>query len=122
RLLNERGEESEEFQSALAAMLAEFGQTTDMWRRDAPSWEEDPAVPLAIVREYARLPEGQGPRDSAERQRLRREALEAELISEAPELLDKLRAGQQFLPCAEDHNFLCDQRTAAASRRRWLNI
>lgn len=109
-------------QSRLPRVLEEFGQTTDGWLQDVPSWDEDPAIPWRLLLEYAALPDDRSPSLAAARQRAQREALEAALRAEAPDLARLLPVPQQYVPVAEDHNVLCDQRLAAASRKRWLAI
>jgi pyruvate,water dikinase len=109
-------------QARLPGVLEEFGQTTDGWLQDAPSWEEDPGIAWRVVLEYAALDDDRSPALAAARQRERREQLEEALRRDAPDLARLLPAPQQYLPIAEDHNVLCDQRLAAASRRRWLAI
>jgi pyruvate,water dikinase len=117
-----------EFRARLAAFLERFGETTQMFLPDLPTWAEDQTALLAIVRGYAGRPDEDGPRDAARRQRERRADLEAELRERArtdgepAALVALLPAAQRFLPILEDHNFYCDQRLAAASRVRWLRI
>jgi phosphohistidine swiveling domain-containing protein len=116
------------FQAGLQTLLSEFGDTTEMFLADRPTWNDDQTVPLAMVRGYASRPDGEGPAEAASRQRLEREQLEAQLraaattnASTAP-LLPLLAVAQQYLPLLEDHNYLCDQRLTAASSARWRRI
>ncbi|HWO74150.1 MAG TPA: PEP-utilizing enzyme [Dehalococcoidia bacterium] len=117
-----------EFRARLQAVLDKYGSTSEGFVEDQPVWAEDPSLPLAAIRAYARLPDGQGPLDAARRQRERREQLEAALRSaataddEAREVERLMRIAQEHLPNLEDHNYLCDQRLSAASRQRWLAI
>ncbi|MBM4416645.1 MAG: hypothetical protein FJ035_10535, partial [Chloroflexi bacterium] len=109
-------------QARLPQVLQEFGQTTDGWLQDVPSWVEDPSIPWRLLLEYAALPDDRSPALAAARQRERREALEVALRVEASDLARLLAVPQQYLVVAEDHNVLCDQRLSAASRVRWLAI
>ena len=116
------------FREGFQAFLDTYGDTLDMFVQDAPTWGEDPTVPLALIRSYAQRPDGESPREAAAAQRRRREALEAELRGAAAsdpaaaDLLAALPVAQELLPVREDHNYLCDQRASAASRRRWLKV
>jgi pyruvate,water dikinase len=109
-------------------VLQEFGHTTNMGLQDLPTWGEDPAIPLALVKGYARLEEDHSPRAAAAKRRETRLRLEQDMRTRAQAdpsaaaLLPLLEMAQQFLPNLEDHNLLSDQRLAAASRVRWLRI
>jgi pyruvate,water dikinase len=94
-----------------------------------PVWREDPDIPMAAIRAYARQDDSAAPRLAAARQRERRLELEAELQrlaetgdEQAVRILTLLPAAQQLMPNIEDHNFLADQRQIAASRHRWMSI
>lgn len=116
------------FRDRFEALREAFGDTGEGFVEDQPTWGEDDAIPLAAIRAYAGQPDGNGPLDSARRQRERREALEAELRSVAAgdaqvtELLRLLPIAQELMPNLEDHNYYTDQRLSAASRARWLAI
>ena len=117
-----------EFQERMRLVLERYGSTSEGFVEDQPVWAEDPSLPLAAAHAFARLPDGRGPLDSARLQRERRERLEAALHAaagddeEAREVERLMRIAQEHLPNLEDHNYLCDQRLSAASRRRWLAI
>ena len=116
------------FDRRLDAFLDEFGHTIDSQVPDAPAWREAPRPALELVLRYADEPEDGSPARAAAIQVERRERLERELRDlalreeRAGELLAALPAAQELLPVREDHNTLCDQRLAAASRYRWLSI
>ncbi len=116
------------FDRRFAEFLEEFGHTIDSQVPDAPTWREDPRPALELVLRYADEPEEGSPARAAAVQVKRREQLEQELRDlavrdeRAGELLAALPAAQELLPVREDHNTLCDQRLAAASRYRWLSI
>ncbi|MSQ61118.1 MAG: hypothetical protein EXR43_00810 [Dehalococcoidia bacterium] len=117
------------FAQCLAAVVGEFGHTTNNGMLDLPTWGEDPAIPLALVRAYARQRDGRGPREAEARQRATRLRLEDELgalaaagVADAAALVSDMEMAQLLLPNLEDHNFLADQRMLAASRARWLRI
>ena len=117
------------FSRRLAEVVEEFGHTTNNGMIDLPTWKEDPAIPLALIRAYARQRDGRGPREAEDRQRATRLRLEGELHAlaesgdaDASTLIADMQMAQQLLPNLEDHNFLADQRMLAASRARWLRI
>ena len=116
------------FDNRLTAFLEEFGHTIDAQVPDAPTWREDATAALGLVLRYADEPEDAAPALAAARQVAQRERLERELRAlaesdeRARELVQALPKAQELLPVREDHNTLCDQRLAAASRYRWLNI
>lgn len=117
-----------EFRQRFAAMLEEFGHTNSKEMQDVPTWEENPSVPLTIVRACARQGDDRSPRETVRRQRERRLQLEGELRERAQAdavvaaLVPLMEMAQQLLPNLEDHNLLVDQRIAAASRARWLLV
>jgi len=116
------------FEGRFAAFLEEFGHTIDQQVADAPTWREDPRPGLDLVLRYAEEPEDAAPERASAEQAARRERLESELRARAEDderarpLLEALPAAQELLPVREDHNTICDQRLAAASRYRWLSI
>jgi pyruvate,water dikinase len=113
------------FESGLAELMRRFGYTTNIGGSHLPTWREDPSIPLALVKAYARLPDDRSPRAAAAEQARARAAIEQKLDAAEPsdsELLRLLEMAQQYLPNLEDHNLLCDQRVGAAIRERWLAI
>jgi pyruvate,water dikinase len=116
------------FAEYLAKLQDAFGSSAEGFVEDRPNWREDPAMPIAMARAYARLGDGQGPLDLHEQQKQRRQRLEAELReaaaddAEAADLLRLLPIAQEHLPNLEDHNYYTDQCLTAASRARWLAI
>ena len=117
-----------QFREEFGACLREFGHTNSKEMQDAPTWGEDPSIPLAVVRAYARQADDRSPREAVHRQSDRRQALERDLRGRAgtdpsvAALVPLMEIAQQLVPVLEDHNLLADQRIAAASRRRWLAI
>jgi hypothetical protein len=121
--------EARSFDDAFAAMIATYGHTSNNDLQDLPVWREDPDIPMAAVRAYARQDDDASPRNAAARQRERRLELEAELQhmadagdAQVAQVLAILAAAQEFMPNIEDHNFFADQRQIAASRHRWMSI
>jgi pyruvate,water dikinase len=116
------------FAEHLAKLQDAFGSSAEGFVEDRPNWREDPAMPIAMARAYARIEDGRGPLDMHEQQKQRRERLEAELRQaaaddpEASDLLRLLPIAQEHLPNLEDHNYYTDQCLTAASRARWLAI
>lgn len=119
---------SGDFRALFNEMLSVYGCTTNADLLDLPVWRDDPSIPLAAVRAYARQSDDADPRLSAARQRQHREEIEAELRGlaayddELAAIVRLLPLAQQLMPCLEDHNLLCDQRMEAGSRARWLSI
>ena len=109
------------FVEAFDAYLEEYG-----WRSNAgfgsPTWYEDPAVPLALLRAYLQT-EGYDP--AAEHHRLldERDAFERETLASLPDdaardrLRDAIDAARAVAPQLEDHNFFIDQRFQTMPRR-----
>jgi pyruvate,water dikinase len=130
----DRGEElpsspgGQVFGEYVARLQLAFGSSAEGFVEDRPNWREDPTMPIAMARAYARLEDGQGPLDLHEQQKQRREKLEAELRALAPsdaevaDLVRLLPIAQEHLPNLEDHNYYTDQCLTAASRARWLAI
>ena len=116
------------FDDRLMAFLEEFGHTIDAQVPDAPAWREDATAALSLVLRYGDEPEDAAPALAAARQVAQCERLERELRAlaesdvRARELVEALPKAQELLPVREDHNTVCDQRLAAASRYRWLSI
>lgn len=118
----------EGFDSALTAFLARWGQTLDRFVQDMPSWVETPAPVVQAILTQAGMPDDESPGARCRAGASRRERLEGELREAAASsptaarALELLPAAQQYLVVLEDHNVLCDQQLAAASRARWLAI
>jgi phosphohistidine swiveling domain-containing protein len=116
------------FSQELQKLQERFGSSSEGFVEDRPNWREDPWLPLAAVRAYARIEDGRGPLDLERQHRERREALEQELRRLAPndagaaDLLRLLPIAQEHMPNLEDHNYYTDQCLTAASRARWLAI
>jgi pyruvate,water dikinase len=114
------------FEQELQKLRDRFGSSSEGFVEDRPNWREDPSLPLAAVRAYAKLDDGRGPLDMERRHRERRERLERELRDLAPkdeaaaEILRLLPIAQEHMPNLEDHNYHTDQCLSAASRARWL--
>jgi phosphohistidine swiveling domain-containing protein len=116
------------FGEGFRTFLEEWGSTMDMFVQDLPSWRENPATPLALIRREADQPDSDSPLAAEAMRRQRRQELEKGLetaaadSAEAAEVLNALRDAQELLVVRENHNFLCDQCLTAASRYRWLHI
>jgi pyruvate,water dikinase len=116
------------FGEYLAKLQQAFGSSAEGFVEDRPNWREDPTMPIAMARAYARVEDGRGPLDIHEEQKRRRQRLETELRdaaaddAEAADLLRLLPIAQEHLPNLEDHNYYTDQCLTAASRARWLAI
>ncbi len=116
------------FKEQFAAMLDNYGFTSNAELEDLPTWSEDPSIPLAVIRGYALQSDERSPSEAHDGQRRQRLQLEGELRELAStnaavaELVPLMEMAQQIVPNQEDHNLLVDQRMAAASRRRWLAV
>ena len=108
------------FIDAFDSYLEDYG-----WRTNAsfgtPTWYEDPAVPLMLLRSYLQT-EGYDP--AAEQRRLveERETAVRETMAALDgegraRLRDVLDAACAVAPLLEDHNFFIDQRLACMPRR-----
>jgi pyruvate,water dikinase len=115
------------FRTGFAQLLESYGFTTTMHLIDLPTWNEDPAIPLAMITAMADEPEERSPQQAEASSKTRRLELEAALnaLPDDEEIV-RLRAilpvAQWLAPASEDHNLLCDQRMIAASRLRWLRL
>ena len=108
------------FIDAFDAYLEAYG-----WRSNAsfgtPTWNEDPAVPLTILRSYLQT-EGYDPAEEQRRLIEEREAAVRETMAALDDegrvrLQDVLEAACAVAPLLEDHNFFIDQRLASMPRR-----
>ncbi len=116
------------FLDRFEAAIERHGLTSDGPAMDFPTWREDWTTPIGEVLAFA-ASKGPGPRQSQDRRRARRESLTAALMQAAAsgdplaeELMRLLPDAQQYLPVAEDHNYLCDQRLVAVGRLAWLSV
>jgi phosphohistidine swiveling domain-containing protein len=116
------------FAQELLKLQDRFGSSSEGFVEDRPNWREDPSLPLAAVRAYARIEDGRGPMDLEQQHRERRELLEQVLRklpqndAEAAGLMRLMPIAQEHMPNLEDHNYYTDQCLTAASRARWLAI
>lgn len=116
------------FEQGFRDMLESFGSTTNNGLQDLPTWGEGSQIPLAMIRSYAAQEDIKSPRAASLNQERIRLSLERELrdtsknTAQIDKLLHLMGMAQQLMPNLEDHNYLCDQRCVASSRKRWLNI
>ena len=108
------------FVEAFDAYLEEFG-----WRSNAgfgtPTWAEQPAVPLMLLRSYLQT-DGYDPNEEQRRLVGERAAAVRDTMASLDEpgrarLADALDAAVAVSPQLEDHNFFIDQRLATMPRR-----
>ena len=117
-----------EYRTRLARLLAEFGDTVDGCRQDAPTWADEPAIVTRLIRAAAARPDSESPAAAEERRLARRLALEERLRGAAPAgeavagLLEMLPCAQQLRPALDRRDLGCDQRLAAAARSLWLTV
>ncbi len=109
------------FLEAFSAFLDEFGWRSGLFEFAAPTWAEDPAVPLSQLRAYLAMDDYDPAR---EQQRLAGErdvALQEALAPLAPEGRARLQAAvdaaAEVASILEDHNYYLDQRVGVLPRR-----
>jgi pyruvate,water dikinase len=113
------------FLAAFDEFLSEFGwRSGGVYDMVAPTWIEDPSVPLQTLAGYIDHGEDQNPEHHLERSIARREELLAGArakLADEPERLARFNAlyeGAQWnLPVTEDHAFWIDQTYVAVFRR-----
>ncbi|MCH7907426.1 MAG: hypothetical protein IIB26_08335 [Chloroflexi bacterium] len=117
-----------EFRDGFKTAMELYGLMNPMMMEDRPTWREDIAMPLGIVRTYASEDDQRDPRSSEQTAIEFRQMLEVALAEKArdsvevAELLRILPYAQHIGPVTEDHNMLADQRMMEASRGRWLKV
>jgi hypothetical protein len=110
-----------------ARTLEEYGDTTDGWRQDVPTWREDPSMLTECIREAAAWPDEASPAAAEQRRRERRATIEAELGAAAARdeaaarICEMLPAAQQRALVLDARDAACEQ-LVAASRAMWLAV
>lgn len=109
------------FMKALAAFLDQYGWRTDLFEFAAPTWAEDPQIPLCQLRVYLEMPD-YNPDAEQQRQVAERDAAIAEALSglsspDAERLRAAIDGASHVVSLQEDHNFYIDQRGAFSPRR-----
>lgn len=118
------------FLDAFNDYLDEFGWRSSLFELADPTWAEDPAVPLDLVKAYLDMP-AYDPKAEQERLSAERETALAETLAplgpeEAARLQAAVDAAKDVVMLQEDHNFFIDQRLGTLPRRlilatgRWL--
>lgn len=109
------------FVEAFAQFLDEFGWRSGMFEFAAPTWKEDPSVPLDQLRAFLRMPEYDFPGEQRRLVAEREEALRAALSPLDPEKKKELEtavaAAADVVSILEDHNYYIDQRVGVLPRR-----
>ncbi len=111
---------------ALNAYLDEYGWRGDAFELADPSWIEEPALALALLRELLRGGDDAHPTVRERRAAAQREELEKEVdkrIAGHPlEGMFRFLQGvcRQYVPLQEDHNFYIDQMNTVLMRRPLL--
>jgi pyruvate,water dikinase len=111
----QRSEAGRAFWIQFEAYLHEYGWRSDAFELADPAWAEEPAIPLAALRDYLTAPDEADPavqeqRCREEREELTRDCLERLDGHEGRPLFELLLGiAQQYLPVQEDHNFYIDQ-------------
>ena len=117
-----------EYRKRYAKLLAEFGETADGCRQDAPTWSEDASIPTRMIRDASARPDPASPAAEQAGRHARRLALELRLRAAArgeeavAGLLEMLPSAQQLRIARDRRDTGCDQRLAAAARSMWLAI
>jgi phosphohistidine swiveling domain-containing protein len=109
------------FLEQLAVFLDEFGWRSGLFEFSAPTWMEDPSVPLSQIRAFIEMPDYDFP---AEQQRLaeeREKFVQDTMAPLAPDERERLHAAidaaVDIAPILEDHNYYIDQRVGVLPRR-----
>jgi phosphohistidine swiveling domain-containing protein len=113
--------EARPFLDDLAAFLDEFGWRSGLFEFAAPTWLEDPSVPLDQLRAYLQMPEYDPEREherlASEREKALRDAM-APLDAEGrTRLREAVNAATEVVSILEDHNYYIDQRVGVLPRR-----
>ncbi len=119
-----------EFRAAFECFLDQYGHRNESFNEFAfPTWLEEPAFPLFIIRSYVDAAEDDGPRAMHDRSMQRREErtgeAEARLANDREKLetfRSWLKSAQQRTVLLEDHNFYIDQQGHSAVRVPCLAI
>jgi phosphohistidine swiveling domain-containing protein len=121
----ERTPEGQSFLTELRGYLEEYGWRSDgIYELAAPTWREEPSIPLNTIQGYLRLSDDANPELSLEHAARRREELTARAREKLANDPDKLRqfsvlmdAAKHNLRVTEDHGFWIDQMGVATLRR-----
>ncbi len=119
-----------EFRASLDTFLDVYGHRNESFSEFCfPTWREEPAFPLFIIRNYVDAPEDTSPAAmharSAKQREVKTRETEARFASDADKLQQFrawLAAAQQRTVLLEDHNFYIDQQGHVAVRVPCLAI
>lgn len=124
----QRSPEGRAFWEESRRYLDEYGWRSDAFELADPAWVEDPAIPLATLKEFLQAPDDADPALQQQRAREERERL----VEEALERLDghegkpffemMLGLAQQYVPIQENHNFYIDQVNTVLLRCQFLEL
>jgi pyruvate,water dikinase len=109
------------FLEQFRAFLDEFGWRSGMFEFSAPTWIEDPAIPLDQIRAFLAMPDYDFPAEQR-RQAGERDTFVAETMATLkPEARARLQsaidAAVDVASILEDHNYYIDQRVGVLPRR-----
>ena len=111
----------EEFRS----FLDEFGWRSGLFEFSAPTWCEDPAVPLDQIRAFLAMPDYDFPaeqrKQAEERERYVSETMERLEPDQRNRLQAVIEAAVDVASILEDHNYYIDQRVGVLPRRLVLD-
>ena len=109
------------FVQELRGFLEEFGWRSAMFEFSAPTWFEDPAVPLDQIRAFLAMPDYDFPaeqrKQTEERERYVAETMARLEPDQRPQLQAAIDAAVDVAPILEDHNYYIDQRVGVLPRR-----
>jgi pyruvate,water dikinase len=114
------------FLEHLSIFLDGYGWRSDLFELAAPTWREDPTIPLCQIRAYLEMEDYDPDQERERLVRERDEALTEALSSLTPRLGTALQravdTAAELAPVLEDHNFFIDQRLGLAPRRLLLAV
>ena len=111
-----------EFQERFGSFLNTYGWRSDsFFELETPSWQEEPGTPLSQLKNFLAKDDSTNPYLAHQRQAKELDPLAAAMESALPEEARPtfrafLPLVQQYIPIAEDHNFVIDQKATIALR------
>ena len=114
------------FVEEFRAFLDVFGWRSGLFEFSAPTWCEDPAVPLDQVRAFMAMPDydfaAEQGKQTEERERYVAETMAALEPDQRQRLQGAIDAAVDAAPILEDHNYYIDQRVGVLPRRLVLAV
>jgi phosphohistidine swiveling domain-containing protein len=112
---------AEPFLKQFRAFLDEFGWRSGLFEFSAPTWIEDPAIPLDQIRAFLAMPDydfvAEQRRQREEREEYVRETMAPLEPEQRQRLQSAIDAAVDVASILEDHNYYIDQRVGVLPRR-----